>query len=318
MKTTLRQKQRQYRSIDEIMSATPRVTLRDLAIMLDLDWRTIASRIKEAQEYQYIIGPQIRKRSYQNLKEYMYFINCENPELLYLKYREDQNIIYHVKTVGFCNLWIIAREEIDIDGDIVVEGQRSDYYVSHPPDHSWETAIEIIKKKIDIFKPQYATPQNYIKTHFDEGIKWTCQDELLFKYFKYDLRKPITSAVKEHGIWEHRIYDFLERLPETCSVFTDYYPESLSAYDPYLFMFETDYEDYIIDLFSELPATSSFFRVSNKLFANIHVPEKLFGIDDSNPSNRLSIPLLALDLKEKGIAKKKDYVVLEYYRSKDI
>jgi hypothetical protein len=91
-----------------------------------------------------------------------------------------------------------------------------------------------------------------------------------------------------------------------------------NAYDPYLFMFDTDYEDLIIELLSELPATSSFFKVSNKLFVNIHVPEKLFGIDDSNPSHKLSIPLLALDLKERGIVRNKDYVILEYYKSKDI
>jgi hypothetical protein len=152
----------------------------------------------------------------------------------------------------------------------------------------------------------------------DKAIKWTREDEFLYKYFKYDLRNPITSAAKEPGIWEHRVYNFLGRLPETCTIELGYFPESLSAYDPYLFMFDTDYEDFVIDLFSELPATSSFFKVSNKLFVNIHVPEKLFGIDDSNPSHKLSIPLLALDLEEKGIVKKKDYVVLEYYRSKDI
>ena len=317
MRTTLEQKQKQYRSIFEIMSATPRVTLKNLAVMLDLDWRTIANRIKEAQELQYIIGPQIRKRSYLNMREYMCFINCENPELLYLKYREDQNIIYQVKTIGFCNLWITAKEKISIDGDILVEGWRSDYFVSLPPDHSWETAMEIIRKKIKIFKPQHAIPQYYIKTHFDKEIEWTPQDELLFRYFKYGLRKPITSAVRELGIWEHKIYNFLERLPEPCTVFTDFYPESLSAYDPYLFMFETDYEDFIIDLFSELPATSSFFKVSNKLFVNICVPDRLFRIVDSNPSE-LSIPLLALDLKEQGIIRNKDYVVPEYYRSKDL
>ena len=191
MRTVQETLKRQYRGICEILWEDPRVLVRGITSKIGSDAGKI---LREALEHQYIIGPQIRKRSYQNLKEYMYFINCENPELLYLKYREDQNIIYHVKTVGFCNLWIIAREEIDIDGDILVEGQRSDYHVSHPPDHSWETAIEIIKKKIDIFKPQYATPQNYIKTHSDEGIRWTCQDELLFKYFKFNcVWKPVSS-----------------------------------------------------------------------------------------------------------------------------
>jgi hypothetical protein len=317
MWTTEEQKKRQYRSIYELFSTTPRITQKDIAVMMDLDSRTIANRINEASEFEYIIGAQARKRSYQNLREYMYLVKCENPEMLYLKYREDQNIIYQVKTVGISNLWIIAKEKIDIDGDILVEGQRSDYYISHPPDHSWETAIEIMKKKSEIFKPQYATPRNYIQTHFDKTIKWAPEDELLYRYFKYNLRKPFKPPIKEHGIWERNIYNFLERLPETCTVFTDYYPDSLSAYDPYLFMFETDYEDFIIELFSELPTTSSFFKVSDKLFAHIHIPGELARIDDSNPP-KLCIPLLALDLKEKGIVRNKDYLVPEYYRKKSL
>ncbi|MBU7044801.1 MAG: hypothetical protein HXS54_00070 [Theionarchaea archaeon] len=290
---------REYRGIYEILWENPRVLVRSITSKIGSD---AGKLLKEAQ----------------NLREYMYFINCENPELLYLKYREDRNIIYHVKTLGFCNLWITAKEKISIDGDILVEGQRSDYYVSHPADHNWETAIEIIKKKIETFDLRDYEPKGIIQEQFNKTTDWDLRDELLYRYFKYDLRKPLTPLMRDLNISKDKIYDFLGRLPEPCSVFTDYYPESLSAYYPCLFMFETDYAGFVIDLFSELPATSSFFKVSNKLFANIHVPKKLDRIDDSNPSNRLSIPLLALDLKEKGIVKKKDYVVLEYYRSKNI
>jgi hypothetical protein len=289
-----------------------------MAVMMDLDWRTIANRVKEASEFEYIIGPQARKRSYQNLKEYMYFVKCKKPELLYLKYREDQNIIYHAKTAGFCNLWITAKEKIDIEGDILVEGYMSDYYVSYPPDHSWETAIEIMKKETEIFNPQCITPQNYIQTHFDKTIKWTPEDELLYRYFKYDLRKPPTPILKEPDIWEHRIYSFLERLPEMCTIELGYYPDSLSVYQSYLFMFETDYEDFIIELFSKLPTTSFFFKVSDKLFAYMHIPKEFARIDESYLSNKLHIPLLIIDLEEKGIVKTNDYLILEYSTGKSL
>jgi hypothetical protein len=158
----------QFRSVYEILWENPRILKRSITSKMGKDAGKI---LKEASEFEYIIGPQARKRSYQNLREYMYFVNCENPEILYLKYREDQNIVYHAKTIGFCNLWVIAKEKIDIDGDILVEGFRSDYYVSHPPDHSWETAVEIMKKETEIFSPQYASPQNYIQTHFDKKNK---------------------------------------------------------------------------------------------------------------------------------------------------
>ena len=305
----------QFRSIYEILWEDPRILNRNITSKIGEDAGKI---LKEASEYQYIIGPQARKRSYQNLKEYMYFVKCENPELLYLKYLEDQNIVYHVKTAGFCNLWITAKEKIDIDGDILVEGYRSDYYVSRPPDHTWGTALEIMRKKAEIFRPHYAFPQNYIQTHFDKTIEWTPQDEVLYRYFKYNLRRPLTPVMRDQNISKDKIYNFLERLPETCTVFTDYYPDSLSAYDPYLFMFETDYEDFIIDLFSELPTTSSFFKVSDKLFVHIHVPEELAKIGNSDLSNKFYIPLLIIDLKEKGIVKTSDYIICEYFTGKNI
>ena len=68
------------------------------------------------------------------MKEYMYFANCENPKLAYLKYREDKNknIIYHSQMSGFCDLLIIAKEKIDVDGDIIFEGPRPDLIITHP------------------------------------------------------------------------------------------------------------------------------------------------------------------------------------------
>jgi len=74
----------------------------------------VRRRLKEAFEQRYIVGPDIRKRSHSNTKEYTYFLKCENPEHTYLKYREDENIIYHAQMSGFCDLWIIAMEKIDV------------------------------------------------------------------------------------------------------------------------------------------------------------------------------------------------------------
>ena len=319
MRTTPEQKQRQCRSIYEIMSVTPRITRKDIAAMMNLDARTISGRIKEAKEFQHIVGPETRKKSYKNLREYMYFVKCEEPEISYLKYREDQNIVYHAQMIGFCDLWIIAKEKMDIDGEVVIEGYRSDYYTSFAPDHSWEAAMENIKKKTEIFEPQYAASCKYIQTHFDKIIEWTPEDELLYRYFKYDLRKPLTPPIKEPGIWERNIYNFLERLPETCTIETSYYPDGARAYDPYLFMFETDYEDFVIDLFSELPTTTWFFRVSNTLFVLAHVSKPFMKSKDLLETvNKWYIPLLLIDLSEKNFVKKRARADVDYFWGKSI
>ncbi|MBU7044885.1 MAG: hypothetical protein HXS54_00495, partial [Theionarchaea archaeon] len=273
-----------------------------------------ATRLKMAYESGFVSAPDIRKKSYENLREYIYFIKCEDPEFLYLKYREDPNVIYVVKAVGFFNLWITVKNKMDTDGEIILEGFRSDYHVSYAPDRTWDTAMEIMQKRIANFDSKSFNPQHILENHFDETIDWDEEDELLYRYFKYDLRKPFTPLMREHGISKDKIDSFLNRLPNTCTIATHYYPESLPLYDTYLFMFETNFEDFIIDLFSELPSSVSFFKVENRLLANVYVPWQVVRKSDLQvaPGNYY-IPLLLMDLLRKGIIKKKEYAILEYF-----
>ena len=45
---------------------------------------------------------------------------------------------------GFAYSWIILKEKIDIDGNIINEGLRSGYHISYAPNHSWTTAVKVI------------------------------------------------------------------------------------------------------------------------------------------------------------------------------
>jgi hypothetical protein len=316
VRTTPQQRKKQYRIIYGLLWEKSRIPLR--SIFKAVGSYMAKKRLQEAFGQQYIIGPDIRKRSYRNLKEYMYFANFENPERAYLKYREDERITYHAQMKGFCDLWIIAKEEIEIEGDIVLEGSRSDYYVSFAPDHSWEKALQIMQKKIERCELGTYESRGIIKTHWNETIEWNEKDESLYRYFKNDLRKPLGQAMKECKVSKDGLYNWLKRLPECCNINTHYYPETLSAYIHYLFMFETDYEDFIIDLFSELPASTSFFKVSNRLFARIYVPEQYVRDNDLQmAAEKWYLPLLTINLLEKGIVRDKKSAMLEYHWVKD-
>ena len=275
--------------------------------------------MQEAYDHQYIVGPEIRLRSFQNLKEYMYFVTCRHPEILYLKYRENMNVSYHAKTRGFCDLWIISKKNLDIEGKIVHEGYRSDFYVSYAPDRSWEESLEIARKKIDEFRPKEYETRFFIKEHFRETVDWTEEDRQLYKYFKYNLRKPFTPVIKDLKITRDELNNFFEKLPACCTIFTDYFPDSLPSYDPYLFMVETDYEDFVIDLFSQFPTSASFFKVSDKLFVHIDIPKQIIrGTDLQINLNKLYVPLLIVDMVEKGIINHKDDVLVDYSMGKNL
>jgi len=159
-----------------------------------------------------------------------------------------------------------------------------------------------MREDVENFIPEDYKPKGIIKTHFDEPVKWDSEDEILYRYFKYNLRKKLSPVMKKHLISGTKLYAWLERLPEYCTIFTGYYPETLSAYDPYLYMVETDYEDFIVDLFSELPTTSTFFTISDKLFIY----------------KELYIPLLLNELLNKEIIKSKARSITEFYWAKDL
>jgi hypothetical protein len=315
VRTTFEERKKQYRIVYELFWEKSRISSKDISTIIGS--YVARKRMKEVRDQEYIVGPDIRKRSYQNLKEYVYFANCTNPERVYLKYREDKNVIYHAHMVGFCNLWIVAKEKMDIEGTILIEGPRSDYHVSYAPDHSWEKALEIMRKKIENFSPGTYKSKGIIKSHWDETITWDEKDEALYRYFKYDLRKPLSPVMRENQISGGKLYSWFERLPECCNINTHYYPDGLLSYDHYLFMFDTDYEDFIVDLFSELPATSSFFKVADKLFLLAYILRKYMRDTDLQINMEWYIPLLVTRLSEKHIIRNKEFAITMYSKGKN-
>jgi len=308
------------RIIYETLSKEYRIMLKDLSTILGVNRNAAAKILREAFEQGYVLPPQLRKCSYANLKEYMYFLDCTYPHGLYKEYSERMNVPYHAVMAGFANFWIVSNEEIDVEGNVLCEGQRSDYYIAFAPDRSWEKAMQIMRKKVEIFNPEEYEPKGFIETHWNETVEWDSEDEAIFRAFKYNGRNPLTPVMRNNLVSSEKIYKFLEKLPECCTVFTRYFPKSLVNYDPHLFIFETNYEDFIIELFSELPTSAFFFRVSNKLFLYANVDRASVRKAGTNmwDVSQLHIPLLIDDLLQRDILRKADDAIVKYAWRKNL
>ena len=320
MRVSLKEKTKQFWTIYLMLTEHPRVTMTDLSEEIGATRKTTNLRLEEAYEKGHIVGPHLRKKSYKNFIEYVYLVDCKDALEPYLKYVKDQRISYHVVMDGFANLLVVSKEKIIIEGDVLVAGPRSDYHMSFPPDHSWDTAVEIMRKKVEDFNQKKYEPQGIIENYWNKTIEWDKEDELLFRKLKYDLRKPLTPIRETYGISAGKTWNWLDRLPKTCNILTQYFPETISAYDPYIFMFKTDYEDFIIDLFSKLPTSCLFFKVSDRLVLLAYMRRNLLRSIDQRPSNinKLQVPLLIRSLAKKGIVQKKDHAIVNYYWRKDI
>jgi predicted transcriptional regulator len=320
MTVNLTYRRKQYRLVYESLLKNPRINIKEIATILGLNRNAASKIVREAFDQGYVLKPQIRKRSYENLKEHIYFVNCSYPFDSYKQYSTDTDVVYHAVMDGFSNLWIVSRKEIEVEGSVVIEGPHSDYLVAYAPNHSWETAMRIMRDKVKKFDPDEYEPKRLIKTRFTETISWDDEDEILFGEFKYDLRKPLTPVMKNHLISGQKIYSWLRRLSECCTVFPRYFPFSITGYDPYLFKFETAYEDFIIELFSELPTSSLFFKVGNTLFLYGNVDRsslRKVGLDMSDVS-QLHIPLLVDYLLGEGILTNEAHAIIAYHWRKDL
>jgi DNA-binding Lrp family transcriptional regulator len=314
-------RKRQYYALYRLLHKKPRIEYKEIGEILGIDRRTASIIVKEALEQGYLGGPQCRKKSYRNFLEYVYFVRSPKPEKLYRKLRKDRRIAYQAKMSGFSALWVVASEDIPLDGEIVVKGPRTDYYMSLALDRSWDHAFSTIHSMIEDFDSSTYVPRKYIQEHWDETVEWSDADEILFQEMKYDLRKAVEPLAKEkYHMGCGVAYGWLERLPECCTITVSYYPEKITAYDPYLFMFETEYEDFVVELFSQLPVSTFFFKVADKLFVYFHVKKELIRIDGRNALDfdRLQIPLLMRELRDRGIITSCSYAIVEYFWEKDL
>lgn len=316
MRVTLEEKMVQYRIIYELLYQNPRIYATDISSVLKIDRNTVRNRMYEAFNEGFVSKPQARRRAHREFREFVYFLECKNPHDTFSDYIEDRTIPYHAKMAGFANMMVISNVELQSDYT-VFEGSRSDFHMSFAPDQPWERTIERIREKIEVFDESHYQPKGIIKTHTEE-IKWDSEDEILFRAFKYDLRIPFTPIRKKHLISSGKIYEWFNNLPQTCTIFTLYYPKAVSQYDPYLFMLETDYEDFIIDLFSEFPTTTTFFKVDSKLFVYAHVERQYVRIFDFCKPKELQIPIIMQNLIDKGIVRNEKHAIIECYWRKEI
>lgn len=317
--TNLEERRKQYRYIFELLDREPRIYIKDIALKLKIDPNTASNRLAEALKEKYFSLPHLRKLSYHNMIEYVHLVDCRKPLELFRQYQEDSNVIYHARMSGFASMWIITKEKIDIEG-VVINGPRSDYHISYPPNHSWKQAIQIMQRQAEAFNSKEYYPKGIIRNHWDETIEWDEIDEILYREFKYNLRKKFSSIMRTHHISANRIYRFLGRMYESCTVFTRYFPETIMGYDPYLFMFKTDYEDFVIELFSELPTSSFFFKVADKLFLYANIERSSIREPGRHMSDisQLGIPLLVEGLLKRGILESEEHTLVEYYWAKSL
>lgn len=273
MRLTESQKREIHHSIYEQVLQDERISLTNMAQNLGLARNTVRSHYNYMIRNEILLPPNLRLKMFDDLREYIYFLNFDKPVRVYQDLESDPRIIYHNVTSGAFNIVVSADSPIDFEShpnfrNCVLQGPRSDIYFPHISKDTYEEAFQKIKKKIE----EDELEPGLLPTEFPpREVIWTDLEWKLFYDLKYNMRRTFTEIVKKYGISKWLFYKSYERIKKNCVKIVSFYPEKRLNYSDFFFVFKTDYETSLKDLFMLLPCSNMVCHVGGRMAAWINI-----------------------------------------------
>ncbi len=226
---------------------------------------------KEGLDELIYFPPQIRLKMYRTRKEYIYLVESETPNKLYKEFKLNPDVIYLSYTLGHFDLLIQTCKPLqEIPEKTLFCGSRSNYDYPETPYCTFESALKNMRTLLN----QEHKPSKSTVTYPDEPfLKGAEYGWRILPYVKYDLKTNYTYIVKKTGLSFSTFYKGFEYLLNVSTVLLPYYPYGFKEYYQHFFIFWTDYENLIRDLFAFLPSHVSITKVEDALILYINIQE---------------------------------------------
>jgi len=286
----------------------PRIPITGMARILKVNPKTAEVWWRNAVMKRIIISPIFRRLSFLNFREHFYFIRTEDPHESFQKIKSIPDVMYCTVQTGFSDMQVVSRIPLSFKEKIVLAGERSDYFVSTPKNHTFEEASRAMDKKLKTIDDVQCSPSPLI---FREEIysPWDDLDEGIYLSINGNLRKSWARVLKESGAYNDKIMRWFRNRDKFGHTITMYFPEGEKAYQPSVFAVETENDSLVIDLFSELPTSSVFYRLDRYVVMVLSLSHPL--IAKSMVRGVLSC------LQKKELIGKYINSVIEYYHRED-
>ena len=258
-------------NIFEMLTEETRIPKTTIAKRLKINPKTADIWYNDAVTLHIVIPPFLRRKSFTNFREYFYFINTNDPHECYQRMKSRKEVMYCTVQSGFSNMQIISRTPLDLEERIVLSGERSDYCVTTPKDQTFEKANSIIEKKLKKIDESEILPSPLIY-HDSIYEPWDDLDEAIYKSLTNDLRKPWAHVLSESGAYSDKVMNWFRTRDQFGHTITMYFPRGESAYQCMVFAVETENDQLLIDLFSELPTSAVFCRVEKVVLMSLYIP----------------------------------------------
>lgn len=259
-----------------VICENPRIEKKEISRMFKVNEKTGLNWWNKAVSRGIIRLPIFRRDSFLNFREYFYFLNVKDPHELYLQLQKNKDLMFYSVQTGFSNFQIVSRKEIDPPGDVVLGGERTDYFVSIPRDCTFQTSISLIRNKLSKIGSLNFPPSPLIY-HDEIFQQWDGLMEQIYQKFFNDFRRPIREILRTTDAYSDKIMEWIRSRDKFGCTIVMYFPEGLASYQPTTFCIETEYDSLLIDLFSQLPVSSLFYRIRDKLIVKLYLPFSLEG-----------------------------------------
>jgi hypothetical protein len=263
--------------IFKLLIEDPRMPKTRMTRRLKVNPNTFASWWNATINKRIIILPVFRRKSFLNFREYFYFLETRDPHKLY-KLLQVKNLpidYFNVQT-GFCNFQIISLEPIEPEGKVILSGPRSDYLVTIPPNRSFTVSIKKINTILgNLDNLEYRSSP--LKFRNEKYLPWDEKDETIFWAMCNDVRIPFASVVKKAETYNDKAWSWFRNRDKFGDTITMFFPKGEGAYILSLYIIDTEYDSVLIDIFSELPASTLFYRINDKVVMGAYLPFSIEG-----------------------------------------
>jgi len=268
------QKMEIYYQIYEQLLQDERVSLAKMSRNLGLARNTVSSHYHTMIENEILLPPALRLKMFKDLREYVYYLRFDKPMQVNQELEHNPKVVYHCVTSGAFDMVVTTYSPVDFESHpkfkgCLLSGPRSDIYFPAPISRdSYEVAFQKIQKTLqEEDLKRSSIPMEFPKRE----IIWSDLEWELFYDLKHDTRRTFTEIVKTHDISKWLFYRAYERIRQNCIRIVSFFPKKRLNYSDFYFIFKTDYEQALADLFMQLPCNSMIWRVDDRMVAWINI-----------------------------------------------
>ena len=254
-----------YYNIFELVYQYPTTTVYNISQRTTLGRRTVTKYLQEMYTTYTMMGPQVRMKSTETYKEYVYLMNFNDPWAAFKGFKWFPHVVYNAMTFGDWNTMVITDNRMDFSQlkgfcNIVYSGIKYCSYTPRPVLTTWREgfyrAYEVLGQ---LRSPEYKT------RILAPGLPWGKDQWALYSAFRDNMRKPVTSTLQDIHVRYESFSEWINTVQEYCTVHTGFYPGGYPVYGHQCYLFSSVYEPSVKSILSSFPTTTYIMEVGDHL-----------------------------------------------------